>query len=120
MGDELIKGQKMDIDGFLLYGQHHQEILIKFEQVNTLLQQLTDGIYQSLDVYMNNCNHLRELINQTLVLLRNKEFEAYLIQNDAALYYNLQSVMLAVQILRNLLDNLTGAMKRSVLEPSSL
>lgn len=108
----------MDINGFILYGQRHQELLLKFEQVNTLLQQLTDGIYQSLDVYMNNCNHLRDLVNQTFALLRNKEFEAYLLQNDAALFYNLQSVMLAVQILRNLLDNLTGTMKRSVLASS--
>lgn len=108
----------MDIDGFMQHGQHHQELITQFEQVNALLYQLTDGRYQSLDVYMNNCNHLREHINQALALLRNREFEQYIIQNDGALYYNLRSVMLAIQIVNNLLGNLTGTMKRSVLEAS--
>ncbi|WP_255602779.1 MULTISPECIES: hypothetical protein [unclassified Pantoea] len=112
----LFHGEIMDINEFIKHGKHHRELMTQFEQVNILLHQLTDGNYQSLDVYMNNCNHLREQINSAMGLLRNREFEEYLIQHDAALYYNLQSVMLAVQMLKNLLENLAGTMKRSVLE----
>ncbi|MDF7660677.1 hypothetical protein PUG81_17075 [Erwiniaceae bacterium L1_54_6] len=108
----------MDINAFLQHRQKHQELLTEFEQVNALLHQLMDGVYVSLDIYMNNCNHLREQVNRALALLRDREFADYLIQNDAALYYNLQSVMLSVQILRNLLENLSGTMKRSMLEAS--
>ncbi|ADU72617.1 hypothetical protein [Pantoea sp. At-9b] len=108
----------MDIDGFIQHGHHHQELITQFEQVNALLYQLTDGMYQSLDVYMNNCNHLREHINQALALMQNREFEQYLIQNDGALYYNIRSVVLAIHIVNNLLGNLTGTMKRSVVAMS--
>lgn len=108
----------MDINEFLKHGKSHRELMTKFEQVNVLLHQLTDGAYHSLDVYMNNCNHLREQINVAMALLREREFEDYLIHNDAALYYNLQSVMLAIQMLKNLLENLAGTMKRSVMAPA--
>ncbi|ERK08996.1 MAG: hypothetical protein QM578_25085 [Pantoea sp.] len=108
----------MGINGFVKHGQRHHELVTEFEQVNALLHQLMDGMYSSLDVYLNNCNHLREQVNRALSLLKNREFTEYLIQNDVALYYNLQSVMLAVQLLKNLLDNLTGTMKRSLLETS--
>lgn len=106
----------MDINGYLKHGRRHRELLGKFEQVNILLHQLSDGAYHCLEVYMNNCNHLCEQINAAMELLRDREFEEYLIHNDAALFYNLQSVMLSVQMLRNLLDNLAGTMKRSVLQ----
>lgn len=106
----------MDIDSFLRHGQKHREVMSQFEQINALLHQLTDGEYSSLDIYMNNCNHLREQVNQSMIILRDRDFEEYLIQNDAALYYNLQSVMLAVQFIKNLLENLANTMKRSVHE----
>lgn len=106
----------MDINEFIKHGKQHRELMTHFEQVNIFLHQLTEGTYQSLDVYMNNCNHLRVQINSAMSLLGDREFEEYLIQHDAALYYNLQSVMLAVQMLKNLLENLAGTMKRSVLE----
>lgn len=108
----------MDISKFLKHGDAHRELMTKFEQVNVLLHQLTDGAYHCIEVYMNNCNHLREQIGGAMALLRNREFEEYLMQNDAALFYNLQSVMLAVQMLKNMLENLAGTMKRSVMEPA--
>lgn len=106
----------MDIDQFIKHGTQHRELITQFEQVNALLYQMTGGTYLSLDVYMNNCNHLNDKMNTVVVLLRNREFEQYLIQHDTALFYNLQSVMLAVQMLKNLLDNLAGTMKGSVQE----
>ncbi|ORM71763.1 hypothetical protein [Pantoea rwandensis] len=106
----------MDINKFLIHGKDHRELMLRFEQMNMLLHQLTDGEYHSLDVYMNNCNHLREQVRIAMALLRNSEFEEYLIQNDAALFYNLQSVMLAVSMLKNFLENLSGTMRRSILE----
>ena len=106
----------MDIDGFLRHGQEHCELMNQFEQINALLHQLTDGEYSSLDIYLNNLNHLREQIGQSLTMLRNRDFEEYLMQNDTALFYNLQSVILAVQVLKNLLENLASTMKRPVYE----
>ena len=108
----------MDINAYLKHGTHHRDLMARFEQVNILLHQLTDGAYQDLDVYMNNCNHLREQVKGAMDLLRNRKFEEYLIENDAALFYNLQSVMLAVQILKNLLENMAGTMKCSVMQPA--
>ena len=105
----------MDISEYIKHGDNHRTLMTLFEQVNVLLHQLTDGTYHSLDVYMNNCNHLRDKVNVAMNLLRVREFEEYLIQNDTALYYNLQSVMLAIQMLKNLLENLAGTMKRSVM-----
>lgn len=106
----------MDINGFILHGDHHRELLGKFEQVNSLLHQLTDGAYHCLEVCMTNCNHLRELVNHAMAMLHNPDFEEYLIRNDAALYYNLQSVMLAVRMVKNMMENLAGTMRQSVLE----
>ncbi|MCA1179815.1 MULTISPECIES: hypothetical protein [unclassified Pantoea] len=94
--------------------------MARFEHINSLLLQLTDGSYNALDTYLNNCNHLREHINGAMSLLRERNFEEYIIENDAALYYNLQSVMLAMQMLKNLLENLAGTMKHSILQPSML
>lgn len=105
----------MDINEYLKHGENHRTLMTLFEQVNVLLHQLTDGTYYSLDVYMNNCNHLRDKVNAAMTLLREREFEDYLVKNDTALYYNLQSVMLAIQMLKNLLENLAGTMKCSVM-----
>ncbi|MBK0004759.1 MULTISPECIES: hypothetical protein [Erwiniaceae] len=106
----------MDIDDFLRHGNDHRELMTKFEQINALLHQLTDGDYLSLEVYMNNCNHLREQINRAMALTRNRDFEEYLIKNDTSLYYNLQSVMLAVRLLKNFLENIASTVKYSQLE----
>ncbi|HAU5563721.1 hypothetical protein VH86_09220 [Pantoea sp. BL1] len=106
----------MDINAFLKHGKSHRELMTRFEQMNMLLHQMTDGDYQSLDVYINNCNHLCSQINAAMTSLREREFEDYLMQHDPALFYNLQSVMLSVKMLKNLLENLAGTMKYSLLQ----
>ncbi|GEM_PF-1242749 len=94
--------------------EQHRELIDQFEQITVMLNQLTEGCYQSLEVYMNNCCHLRDKINEAKALMFSRSFEQYLLRHDAVLYYSLQSVVIAVGITKNMLDNLNGCLKRGL------
>lgn len=89
------------------YATKHAELVQKFECATMLMNQLVNGKYSSFDVYLNNVTHLRnELNSASSILNRDSHLELYLLEYDAPLFYNLQSLLLTVQMLKNMLDNL--------------
>lgn len=97
----------------------HLELVKKFESATILMNQLVNGKYSSFDVYHNNVNHLGSELKSASSLIFNdakgndNSFEVYLLDNDSALYYNLQALLLAIQMLKNMLDNIVDTLMSS-------
>lgn len=83
-----------------------------FENVSLFMHQLSTGEYNSFETYINDANHLRsELVcSSQIIHSENNNFGIYISENDPALYYNMQSMLLAVTMLQNMLDNLVKTM----------
>ena len=84
----------------------HKALLENFEQMVELLNQLTVGKYNSLELYINNCHHFRARILEVQELLVDESFEQYLMKNDVALYCGIYSMSMAIAMLANMLENL--------------
>lgn len=93
------------------YARKHEDIVQSFESATFLMHQLVNGKYSSFDVYLNNVSHLlNKLISTSKILIQDSKFELYILEFDAPLFYNIQSLVLSVQMLNNMLDNLQVAL----------
>ncbi|ACX87051.1 hypothetical protein F6Q07_14475 [Pectobacterium parmentieri] len=84
----------------------YASLLAEFEHMTTLLTQLMNSDYRTLDLYLNNCRHLILRFTEIYKLIGKPEFEHYLKHHDAALYYNVNSVGLALRLFENMLTNM--------------
>lgn len=102
----------MNIPNEIIFHEKHLELMRSFEDVSLFMHQLSTGDYNSFETYINNANHLRsKLVYASQVMYdENNNFESYLSEKDPALYYNMQSMLLAVTMLKNMLDNLVKTM----------
>ncbi|AIA72066.1 hypothetical protein ECA3244 [Pectobacterium atrosepticum SCRI1043] len=85
---------------------NYASLLTEFEHMTTLLTQLMNSDYRTLDLYLNNCSHLILRFTAIYKLIGKPEFEDYLKHHDAALYYNVNSVGLALRLFENMLTNM--------------
>lgn len=88
------------------YLTKHELLILNFEHMIVLFNQMSGKIYSSMDIYINNCNHLRDLHIEASKILADKAFLAYIIKNDPDLYYNFQSMIIALRVICNLINNL--------------
>ncbi|MBA0206873.1 hypothetical protein [Pectobacterium aroidearum] len=84
----------------------YASLLTEFEHMTALLTQLMKSDYRTLDLYLNNCRHLILRFTAIYKLLDKPEFEHYLKHYDAPLYYNVNSVGLALRLFENMLTNM--------------
>ncbi|ACS86365.1 hypothetical protein [Musicola paradisiaca] len=85
---------------------NHSRLIDEFEQITALLAQLLNSDYRSFELYLNNCRHLRLRQQAIRKILDKPAFERYLQQHDAALYYNINSISIALRLFENLLNNI--------------
>lgn len=105
----------MNTPSEMIFHEKHLELMRSFEDVSLFMHQLSTGDYNSFETYINNANHLRsKLVYASQVMYdENNNFENYISDKDPALYYNMQSMLLAVTMLKNMLDNLVKTMTGS-------
>lgn len=90
----------------------HEELLFTFEHMVTLIHQMSDSQYQSMDIYINNCSHLHTQYLEARKILSSEGFNDYIIRCDSQLYYNLQSMILSFKVISNLISNLSEIIKK--------
>lgn len=91
----------------------HYALLMKYKNSTKIVQRLSSDDYLSMDDFINILEFLHGDINEALEILNDTGIENYIIQRDVALYYNLQSLMLSVSMLKNILGNFTVIMSKS-------
>lgn len=90
----------------------HEALIFTFEHMVTLIHQMSDNQYHSLDIYVNNCVHLQKQHCEATKILSYEGFSDYIISNDPQLYYNLQSMILSFKVISNLISNLNEILKK--------
>ncbi|MEQ4510262.1 MAG: hypothetical protein ABN480_06630 [Dickeya sp.] len=85
---------------------NHALLVDEFEQLTALLAQLLNSDYRSFESYLNNCRHVSLRQIAISKMLTKPTFEHYLQQHDAALYYNINSIGIALRLFENLLINI--------------
>lgn len=105
----------MNTLGEMIFHEKHFELMRSFEDVSLFMHQLSTGEYNSFETYINNANHLKsKLVSASQIMYgENNDFEIYISEKDPALYYNMQSMLLAVTMLKNMLDNLAKTITNS-------
>lgn len=98
---------------YLNFEEKHRELVVCLENGRSLMHKLTSEKHTSSKEYISNVNHLRKNLAYASSLIYDKDnnFENYLAENDPALYYNVQSLILAVRMLKNMLDNLVETVR---------
>lgn len=90
----------------------HEELIFTFEHMVTLIHQMSDNKYNSMDVYINNCFHLHTRHQEVREILSHEGFTDYVIHNDPQLYYNMQSMIISFKVISNLINNLNEILKK--------
>lgn len=93
----------------------HRELSFFTEVSSGMVHQLNSKKYKIFDEYINNVNIIRFNLACVSEILHdeNNNFENYLFDNDPALYYNAQSLLLAVRMFENMLDSLTESLSNA-------
>lgn len=82
--------------------------LSELEQITALLQQMMFNKYNSLDVYLNNCNHFKDGCMRINSLLAENDFNEYVKSHHGPLYNSYNSIIIAVRLYENFLRNCAG------------
>lgn len=83
----------------------YDTFLSELEQITALLSQMMQKKYHSLDVYINNCNHLKISYLKINRLLAEEPFSDYLKTYHDALYNKYTSLLIGIRLYENLLTN---------------
>ncbi|MCW2486844.1 hypothetical protein J5069_13170 [Candidatus Symbiopectobacterium sp. NZEC127] len=83
----------------------YDTFLSELEQITALLSQMMQKKYHSLDVYINNCNHLKISYLKINRLLAEESFSTYLKTHHDALYNKYTSLLIGIRLYENLLTN---------------
>lgn len=83
----------------------YDTFLSEVEQITVLLQQMMLKKYHSLDVYINNCNHLKSSCLRINRLLAEETFSTYIKTHHDALYHKYTSLLIGIRLFENLLIN---------------
>lgn len=83
----------------------YDTFLSELEQITALLQQMMQKKHHSLDVYINNRNHLKISHLNINKLLTEESFSVYIKAHHDSLYNKYTSLLIGIKLYENLLTN---------------